>query len=156
MARSAAIATNNSLVLPEPASLEGIQRHLEESRGRTLVIREMNRIEGSLICGFWFSLDEMDVIFHAASATGLHREQVVLHELSHILLDHECAESSAGQYRDFFPDLDQDAVVLALQRSGSGSVPEMAAEILADLLAERIRVSRLSSNPLRRFDAVFG
>ncbi|QCB96571.1 hypothetical protein E5206_06215 [Arthrobacter sp. PAMC25564] len=155
-ARGIAVAANALLDLPDTVSLDTIRRYVETLRGRRVVIRETSDLNGSDVCGLWFGLDDMELIFHASAAQGLHRDQIILHEFSHILLNHEQEDFPAAQFQGIFPQLDGNAVLRALQRSGQGSVTEMSAEILADLLAERIRLSGPSSKRLKKFDEVFG
>jgi hypothetical protein len=145
------------LSLSGPVSLESIQSHLESLRGRRIIVQEMAALDNSSICGLWFGLDDVDLIFHAATTGEMHRQQIVLHEFSHILLNHEHEEFRADAFAGLFPDLEPDTVVRALHRGKHGNATEMAAEVLADLLAEQIRTSgaHVRRQP-HRFTEVFG
>lgn len=143
--------------LSGPVSLATIQNHLESVRGRRIVIREIQVLNDTSICGLWFGLEDVDMIFHAATTGQVHRQQIVLHEFSHILLNHEHEEYRAEVFGALFPELEPDTVVRALLRSREGSPREMAAEVLADLLADRIRVSSShAGHQPHRFGEVFG
>ncbi|AXJ09179.1 hypothetical protein [Arthrobacter sp. PM3] len=155
-ARSRARTAEAGLSLAEPVSLASIQRHLEQQRGRRIVI---NPIDGATdkVCGLWFGLDHLDLILHARAASEIHRQQIVLHEFAHMILRHEQGVVSAEYAATFFPDLDPGRVVRALKRSDFLDEFEVTAELLADRLAARIRRSldRTGGQP-GNFGTVFG
>jgi hypothetical protein len=155
-ARSRARETEASLSLSEPVSPASIQAHLERQRSRKIVIKP---IEGATdkVCGLWFGLDHMDLILHARAASEVHRQQIVLHEFAHMILHHEQDIVSAEYAGAFFPDLDPERVVRALKRTDFLNEFEVAAELLADRLAARIRRSQdRSGGQPGNFGSVFG
>jgi hypothetical protein len=156
-ARARAQEAEASLNLQEPVSLTSTHRHLERLRGRRIVIQPMDGTPTDKVCGLWFGLDDMDLILHAAAASEVHRQQIVLHEFAHMILQHEQAAISTEYVRSFFPDLDPDMVLTALKRSDFLDEFEVAAELLADRLAARIRASqRRSAGQPGNFGSVFG
>ena len=88
-ARDRARAAADQLNLLEPVSLRSIQSHLETANGRKIVIKPMGSTPTDKVCGLWFGLDTMDLIFHAPAASEVHRQQIILHEFAHMILRHE-------------------------------------------------------------------
>lgn len=145
-----------SLNLTEPVTLMSTHSHLEKLRGKPILIQPM---EGPTdkVCGLWFGLDDVDLILHAQAASDVHRQQIILHEFAHMILRHDQEELSPEYARNFFPDLDPDRVVKALKRSDFMDEFEVAAELLADRLAARIRRSQeVAAGQPGSFGDIFG
>ncbi|HET6242424.1 MAG TPA: hypothetical protein VFD99_10615, partial [Arthrobacter sp.] len=125
-------------------------------RNRKIVIRPMDGPTDK-VCGLWFGLDHLDLILHARAASEVHRQQIVLHEFAHMILRHEQEVLAPDYVRNFFPDLDPGRVVKALKRSDFLDEFEVTAELLADLLAARIRNSqRRTAGQPGNFGSIFG
>lgn len=156
-ARARAQEAEASLGLVEPVTLQSTHRHMEQLRGRKILIQPMDGAPTDKVCGLWFGLDDLDLILHAPAASEVHRQQIVLHEFAHMILRHEQEEVSSEYTRAFFPDLDPGRVLMALKRSDFLDEFEVAAELLADRLAARIRRSQRSAagQPLN-FGSIFG
>src|SRR6185436_10468256 len=43
-------------------------------------------------CGVWLSLPEVDYVFYEPETSQLHREHIILHELGHLLCEHQPTE----------------------------------------------------------------
>ncbi|MEO3931378.1 hypothetical protein WMO79_01000 [Micrococcaceae bacterium Sec7.4] len=156
VARAKAQEAEESLQLSEPVSLESIHRHMERLRDRTIMIKPMPGTPTDIVCGLWFSVNNLDVIFHAPGASEVHRRQIVLHEFSHMILLQEQERVSPEYARKFFPRIDEESVVLAMKRSDFLDEFEITAELLADRLAARIRKSQENGGQPGNFKAVFG
>ncbi|WP_405805529.1 hypothetical protein OG729_09570 [Streptomyces sp. NBC_00210] len=88
--------------------------------------------------GVWISRASDDVVVVQELATGSHRDHIVLHELAHILCEHE-GETLPG-YEPAFPvlaDVAPGGAVLRL-RSAYDSNSEREAELLAAAFAEQL------------------
>jgi hypothetical protein len=155
-ARKRAHAAEDQLNLLEPVSLRSIQTHLETASGRKIVIKPMDNNPTDKVCGLWFGLDSMDLIFHAPAASEMHRQQIILHEFAHMILRHDQEVVSHDYAKVFFPDLDPERVITALKRTDFQDEFEVAAELLADRLAARIRQSLQGPGQPGNFGAVFG
>jgi hypothetical protein len=156
-ARDRAQAAEDRLKLTEPVSLASIQAHLEAERGRPIVIQPIDNTPTDKVCGLWFGLDNLDLILHAKAASEVHRKQIVLHEFAHMIFRHEQEELTPDYAKVFFPDLDPDRVISALKRTDFFNEIEVAAELLADRLAARIRRSqRRAGGQPGNFGSVFG
>lgn len=155
-ARARAQDAEHQLQLQDPVTLGSVHRHLEETRGRKILIQPMNGTPTDKVCGLWFGLDDMDLILHAGAASEVHRQQIILHEFAHMILRHEQEEVSADLALTFFPDLSPDRVITALKRTDFMDELEVTAELLADRLAARIRSAQRSGQQPGNFGAVFG
>lgn len=156
-ARNRAQAAENQLNLIEPVSLQSVQRQLEATRGRHIVIKPIDSPINDKVCGLWFGLDDLDLILHARADSGILRQQIILHEFAHMILRHE-QEAVGHEYTSvFFPDLSPERVVTALKRTDFMDELEVTAELLADRLASRIRKAqeRAAGQP-GNFGAIFG
>lgn len=126
---------------------------MESIRNRPITIDVADGLNGSTVCGLWLSTDKKEIILHAATPSGLHRQQFVLHELGHMVLRHD----EVGVPKDYasilFPNIPEAMVRRVLMRSSFVDRLEAAAETLADLFAAAIRDSTLEP---RSFESVFG
>lgn len=156
-ARAKAEEAEENLNLTEPVSLDSIHRHMEKMRGRPIRIKPMEDVPTDTVCGFWFSINDFDVIFHAPGASAVHRQQIVLHEFAHMILRHQQERVSSEYAESFFGRVEGDAIVMALKRSDFMNEFEVTAEILADRLAARIRRSHVPpAKQPAKFGEVFG
>ena len=142
----------SALDLPAFCGLDDLIAAVESSRATSIDIVEFPGIypEDGLF-GIWLNTGFGDYILHAPTASELHRRQIVLHELAHMILGHDLAtgQSSAAA---LFPDLPEGAVLRTLTRGHTDNAMEREAEALADLLASSLRRSRRDSS----FVKVFG
>lgn len=147
-------ATDSSLgiALPELFAMEDIVSAIEQERDTTIKVVEFPEIspEDGLF-GIWLNTKFGDYVLHAPAPSELHRQQIILHELAHMILGHDLAvgQSSASK---LFPDLPEDAVVRILARGHDDNQLEREAESLADRLAHSLRVNAQQSS----FTKVFG
>ena len=143
----------DSLPLPAHLSLERLVHVVEGVRCRPIEIEAAGFLNGGSVCGLWLSTDEVEVILHAVSPSGLHRQQFVLHELGHMVLRHDELVVPAYYVGVLFPNLSPGLVRRVLGRSSFSDEFEAAAESLADLFAAAIRNS---AREPRSFERVFG
>ena len=140
------------LQLPVRVTLESLIRHIERMRRRPIVIVQSDKLNGKNICGLWIPREKVDVVYHSAAQGTLHRQQLILHELSHMILRHDEREGTTWQGIAVFEKLSGEVVAKALARGDFRSDLEAAAEHLADLLAAAIRES---SREIYRYEAYF-
>ena len=100
--------------------------------------------------GIWLNTGFGDYILHAPTASELHRRQIVLHELAHMILGHDLATGQTSAAA-LFPDLPEEAVLRTLARGHTDNAMEREAEALADLLASSLRHNRRHSSFVRVF-----
>jgi len=140
------------LAIPRPFDVPAFCDQVSQWRGRPLHVHELPADDAAdLPCGMWIATDEADHIFHVTGTSRLHRDHIVLHEIGHMLFDHEVAEpvaaAPAGQPADppdpdpalarLLPDLDPAMVRRVLRRGGYSSAQERAAEMMASLILQR-------------------
>lgn len=129
------------LRLPARVTLDSLVEHVETVRNRRIVIIESEKLTGKKICGLWIPREHVDVVYHSVTKGMLHRQQMILHELSHMILRHDESEGATWQGIKVFQELSGEVVAKALARGDFRSDLEATAEHLADLLAAAIRES---------------
>ncbi|NWL29124.1 hypothetical protein DM794_19005 [Paenarthrobacter ureafaciens] len=143
----------DSLSLPSHLTLERLVGVVEGVRHRPIEIEVAGFLNGGSVCGLWLSTDEVEIILHAVSPSGLHRQQFVLHELGHMVLRHDELVVPVDYVGVLFPNLPAGLVRRVLARTSFSDELEAAAESLADLFAAAIRNSPREP---RSFERVFG
>ncbi|WP_155848448.1 hypothetical protein [Arthrobacter sp. 35W] len=124
--------------MPARLTLENVQESVEQSRNRPITITELSGLTGVDVCGLWLVLPDRDLILHAPVRSALHRQQIILHELSHMILRHDIDATNSGLSEQLMPDLDPALVLHVLRRSSFHNDAERTAEALADRIAARI------------------
>jgi hypothetical protein len=142
----------NSLRLSVPVSLESIVMDVERVRRRRIAIVETPLLSGKKICGLWVPRPDTDVVYHAKTNGLLHRQQMILHELSHMILKHDQLPGTDRQGVRMFQQISGETVERALARGDFRSEAEVTAEYLADFLASAVRQG---SPELYRYEACF-
>jgi len=93
-------------------------------------------------CGVWVAGPAADYIFYEEGTSPLHREHIILHELSHLLCGHDAAPVLEVEFTQvLFPHLRPDLVQTVLRRAAYSSEQEQEAELLASLILERVASS---------------
>ena len=141
----------SALDLPEFFGLDDLVAAVESSRATSIEIVEFRGIypEDGLF-GIWLNTGFGDYILHAPTPSELHRRQIVLHELAHMILGHDLATGQTSAAA-LFPDLPEDTVLRTLARGHTDNAMEREAEALADLLAGSMRYNRQHSSFVRVF-----
>ncbi|APX00525.1 hypothetical protein [Arthrobacter sp. QXT-31] len=155
-ARKLARRAEHGFGLPDDATLLYIQNKLEMQRGRPIIVDELPGMRGSELCGVWLICADRDIVLHATVKSSWHRQQIILHEFSHMILQHDLLEPTEDLVTAFLPDLGVE-VLRALGRRSYTDDAEFTAEALADQLAMRIINSEVPSLPEPlAFRRVFG
>lgn len=141
------------LALGEIFSFDDLVGALQRRRQRPIRIVELTNLsDQDGICALWLMTDTEDLVVHARSESALHRQQFVLHELAHMMLEHDEREEATTP--DFLlPDIPESARQRLLRRQGLVTDDEIVAESLADHLAGAIRGSALHHS---RYLEIFG
>ncbi|WP_189097632.1 hypothetical protein [Streptomyces kronopolitis] len=111
-------------------------------RGRSLRLMDLPTGVGvSLPCGLWMSMDDEDVVVVDRRTSGYHQQQIILHELGHMLSGHR-GRPGNGPVVDpaLFPDLPAGTLQAILGRVHYGNVEEQEAEMIASLVLARALV----------------
>lgn len=134
--RRQARARLEGLDVPEPFDLTAWCARVARRRGRPIVLHPVASPPG--VCGMWVAVDGQDHVFFERDTTALHRDHIVLHELSHMLCEHRSAALDAdGWAVRLLPDIDPETVRRVLRRAVYSDEEEREAEVLATLITER-------------------
>ncbi|MEV5598087.1 hypothetical protein [Streptomyces sp. NPDC052496] len=86
-------------------------------------------------CGLWLATDTDDHIFFEARTAPLHQEHIVLHEIGHLLFDHQmAADGRHGGLGTVLADLSPRLIQRLLARTNYSTRQEQEAEMLASLI----------------------
>ncbi len=122
------------LDLPDPFSTEELVHRVAEMRGRPIHLESVPGISTEMPCGFWVALEDIDLIAVEDATSPLHRDHIVLHEISHMLLGHE----AGNDLHERLPlGVDPSLVAHMLGRTSYGAPIEREAETLAGRIATR-------------------
>jgi hypothetical protein len=130
------------LPIPVPWDREVFIQNFAEMRGRpiTLVPIETATMPDSP-CGLWLACDDDDLILHQTGTSDYHIDQIVRHEIGHIVLGHGRRGGAGGDKvrarelcREVLPDIDPEAVWALLGRTDYSSGREREAETFASIL----------------------
>jgi hypothetical protein len=127
----------DGLDIPVPFDADVLCARVAAGRGRPLHLRAIPMPTGGP-CGVWVSAAERDFIFFEAYTSGLHQEHIKLHELGHLLSNHQTSAALAPETsRLLLPNLDPAVVNRVLQRTHYTEHEEREAEMIASLILER-------------------
>lgn len=136
------LALARQLPIPVPWDRDVFINHLSELRSRRIRLfpTETAALADSP-CGLWLARDNDDLILHEAGTTDYHIDQIVGHEIGHIVLGHHRIRTFGNDKarerelcRQLFPDIDPNTVRAVLGRTNGGSDQERDAEMFASLL----------------------
>ena len=123
--------------MPDPFTLTEFLDRLAARRGRRIELHPNDYVPGGA-CGMWLKLADVDLILYARTAP-LHEEHIVLHEVGHMLCEHNGqAGLDDDLMRFLMPDLDPAMVRSLLNRGSYTDAEEQEAELLATLVLERV------------------
>lgn len=127
--------------VPRPFDLDAFAAAVQEQRGgRRMYILPLP-IPASEVSpyGMWIATHDEDFVFHEAHTSPLHRAQIVLHELGHMICGHRSDEPVDIPFlRQLMPDLDPAVVASTLTRHDHlKREDEQEAEMFGSLVLER-------------------
>ncbi|WP_418960535.1 ImmA/IrrE family metallo-endopeptidase [Streptomyces tritici] len=130
----------------QPLTIDALCAAIERQRGRRLTLSPLPRQAGAAagLCGLWVGLADGDHIFYETATSAFHQRHIILHELSHLLLDHTTDSDGSGvddrpEVEILFPGLDPAMVrrLLARGRTDYTELQEQKAELMATLIHRR-------------------
>ena len=136
--RAACKARLRDIEIPRPFDLDVFAENVQAHRNRPLfILPSLVPASDKSPYGTWWATRGGDFIFHEPHTTPLHRAQIVLHELAHMLLGHSAAVViDADISRSALPDLDPEVVESILHRHDYDTPEEREAEMLGSLMLE--------------------
>ena len=136
------------LDIPTPFDVSELCRRLERQRGRPITLLPIE-LPPDGPCGLWVSTDAADYIFYEARTSVQHQEHIVLHEIGHLLCEHEAAPVlGAAASGSLLPSLDPRMVQQVLGRTHYTAVEEREAELIATLILGRAHRHALDPDPI--------
>ena len=88
------------LDLPRPFSVGAQCDAVRQARGRPLIVLPLPLpASDESPYGLWVEYPDADFILHEAGTSPAHRDQIILHEIAHILLGHGAGASFTGASR---------------------------------------------------------
>lgn len=137
------LALARELPIPVPWDREVFIENLARQRGRPirLIATDTSAFTDGP-CGLWVTRDDDDVVFHEAGTSEYHIDQIVCHEIGHMVLGHGRAHQAAADAtanlevlcRKLLPDIDPATVQSVLGRRDFMDDQEREAETFASLL----------------------
>jgi hypothetical protein len=141
------------LDVPEPWDRAQFIRNMEEARGRRITLISATGI-GPLgaPCGLWLVREHDDIIVYEDGTSDYHVDQIVLHEIGHMLLGHDKAIEKPEQglmLTAFTPHIDPMTVKATLGRAGYSNRQERDAELFASLVIVGRTEKKQKESPFR-------
>ena len=134
-----------SPLLPVPWDIDQFVARLSDARGRRIVLVAWPSGPGQP-SGLWIPTRNADYVFYPEDATPARREQIIGHELGHLLLDHVPVLGAASDelIQSLAPSLNVELARRVLARSGYDEPREAQAEAFG---TELVRAGRAKPAP---------
>lgn len=136
------LAIARELPIPVPWDRDLFIQNIATMRGRpiTLIPTDTAALADSP-CGLWLARDHDDLILHEAGTSQFHIDQIVGHEIGHMVLGHGRTRAygvdrdrEIEMCRTVMPDIDPAAVNAVLGRTEFANDQERDAEMFASIL----------------------
>jgi hypothetical protein len=140
------------VLVPVPWSVEELTERLGAHRGKPIrLVAWTFPAEPDAPTGLWVATDQADYVFYDDAASPARREQIIGHELGHLLLGHtpRLSEALDGLIEALAPSVSPELArqVLAMARTGYAEADEAAAELFGTSL---IRAAHTKRGPAER------
>lgn len=142
MSNAELLALARTLPIPVPWNRDVFIENLASQRGRPIrLIPTDTAAFTESPCGVWLIRDDDDLIFHQAGTSDYHIDQIVCHEIGHMMLGHGLAQEAGTDktlnvdpWLEVLPDIDPGTVQAVLGRTDFASDQERDAEIFASMV----------------------
>lgn len=149
------LALVETLPRTAPWDLSRFVADVARSRGKPIqVIAHRGLAMLDQPCGLWIGRDDDDILVYDNTTSAYHGEQIVLHELGHVLLDHGGEQRSVvavNQIARLLPDFDVSTVQQVLGRNVYDTEEERQAELFASVVLSQRRHAPSHSRFLHTF-----
>ncbi|OBJ90553.1 hypothetical protein [Mycobacterium sp. 1245852.3] len=151
------LALARGLPIPVPWDRDAFVKNVAELRGRPIRLIAVNTtVLADSPCGLWLTRDDDDLILHEAGSSEYHIDQIVCHEIGHMLLRHtrlrqfgDDNNRESELCRTILPDIDPASVRAVLGRMDYASDQERDAEMFANMLMIAAAESATNSSMMR-------
>jgi len=131
--------TLDGVHLQRPFTIESFCEALSVKRGRRIVLLELpDAGDPNTPCGLWLAYQHEDHIWHVKATSQRHRNQVVLHEIAHMLLDHQNDAGSSSLLESLPPEISPERIRRLFGRTDYSAEQEHDAELAGSILDEII------------------
>ncbi|MDP7707416.1 ImmA/IrrE family metallo-endopeptidase [Mycobacterium sp. TY815] len=151
------LAIARELPIPVPWDRNAFIENVAQLRGRPIrLVAADTAAFADGPCGLWVMYDDEDVILHEAGTSDYHIDQIVGHEIGHMLLEHDkgVRGGAGADYAElcstYLSDLDPSFVKAMLGRTDYGSEQEREAELFASALVMAVAEASERQSMLRR------
>ncbi|MGD3109391.1 hypothetical protein [Streptomyces sp. YGL11-2] len=120
------------LDLQPPLSVKALCKALGEKRGRPIELRAYPLPKPGP-SGLWFETPTADLIIYQQETTKLHQDHIILHEIGHILADHQ-SDNRVDEWHAVIAGLSPSAIRRALGRCTYDDAQEQEAELVATII----------------------
>ncbi|MEZ0053011.1 hypothetical protein ABIA30_004036 [Mycobacterium sp. MAA66] len=131
------------LTIPIPWNLEIFIEHLASQRAKPIrLIPSSGLSTAGQPCGIWIGRSADDFIVYDDTTSSYHAEQIVLHEIGHMLLEHHGTDAHFDEHfsiQEFVPDIDPTTVSHIFGRTAYDTEQESQAELFASLIMANSR-----------------
>lgn len=136
LAHERCIALLDQIEIPDPFDIEQFADIVGQHRGRPVQLRPILNAEPPAYC---VPKAEADVVCYDAGTGNFHRDHLVLHELGHLLFEHDPLAFWDGEAPELLPDLDIDVIRSRMFARATFDCPsEQEAELFATLVQESV------------------
>jgi Zn-dependent peptidase ImmA (M78 family) len=126
----------HDLPIPIPFDTQIFTATIADRRGRPIVLQPMPLLGEPF--GAWVEEASVDVVFYEQHTTPLHQQHIILHELGHILCNHQGINADELMTA-LSPDIGQSGERLRALRDGRYTEEEeREAEMIATLILTRV------------------
>ncbi|ANZ14884.1 hypothetical protein O1L44_02740 [Streptomyces noursei] len=143
-----------------PLSVEALCKALGEKRGRPIELRAYPLPQPGP-SGLWFETSMVDIIIYQQETTKLHQDHIILHEIGHILADHQ-SDDRVDEWHALIAGLVPSAIRRALGRCTYDDAQEQEAELVATIILgwasvlDRVTSCTSVDPSVRRLHRTFG
>jgi hypothetical protein len=124
-----------ALDVQPPLQVEALCRALGERRARPIhLVPYSLPVPGPF--GVWIATGTSDFIVYQRETTKSHQDHIILHEVGHILADHDSDAGDEELWGLMMPDIAPEAIRRALRRTSYDQEHEQEAELVATIILE--------------------
>ncbi|OLZ72836.1 hypothetical protein AV521_07685 [Streptomyces sp. IMTB 2501] len=144
-----------------PLRVEALCQQLGERRGRPIrLVAHPLPMPGPF--GVWIATDSADYILYQQETSKTHQDHIILHEVGHIMADHQGVDTDDSFLQTTMPELSPGMVTRALRRTSYDEAHERQAELVATIILEwasvldRVTPRQASDPSMQRVQTALG